>query len=414
MSDNIRKLLQPQYLSTFQCIGPACEDSCCIGWRVQIDKETYQRYRECPDTDLRPQMDAKVKRHRTNAGESNYAKIKLNKDGSCPFIDADKLCSIQRKLGEDYLSVTCATYPRTVNTVNHVLEKSLTMSCPEAARLALLDPRLMSFDETVEEGSRHRHGGRVIDTADYKTIYTPLKYFWELRIFIIALIQNRAYPLWQRLIILGLFCRQLEAFIDEGKVQEIPLLIGRYINYLEQGDFREELNAVPHELTIQMELMKEIADERVASGVTSKRFMECFAEFLLGIQYTAGSAKEDIGQRYAQAAQDYYHPLMEQHEYILENYLVNYVFKNLFPFDGEKRVFDNYVKLIVHYAMIKLFLIGMAGCHKENFNTDHVVKLIQSFSKTVEHNAAYLKNILALLRANGFNTMPYMAILIKN
>ena len=98
----------------------------------------------------------------------------------------------------------------------------------------------------------------------------------------------------------------------------------------------------------------------------------------------------------------------------MENYLVNYVFKNLFPFSGEKHIFDNYVMLIVHYAMIKMLLIGMAGFHKEKFKTEHVIKLIQSFSRTVEHNSAYLKKVNKLLRDNKFNTMPYMAILIKN
>ena len=98
----------------------------------------------------------------------------------------------------------------------------------------------------------------------------------------------------------------------------------------------------------------------------------------------------------------------------MENYLINHVFKNLFPLAGEKFAFDNYVMMVVHYAMIKLLLIGMSGVHKENFSIDHVIKLIQSFSRTVEHNQNYLKQVFALLKANGFNTMPYMAILIKN
>ena len=50
-----RTILQPQYVAKFQCIGPACEDSCCIGWRVQIDKDTYQNYRKCSDDELRSQ-----------------------------------------------------------------------------------------------------------------------------------------------------------------------------------------------------------------------------------------------------------------------------------------------------------------------------------------------------------------------
>lgn len=414
MSNKHRQLLQPQYVSQFHCIGPACEDSCCIGWRVQIDKDTYKRYRDCSDSNLREQMDEKVKRHRTNPTDGNYAKIKLNPDGHCPFIDEDKLCAIQRKLGEEYLSVTCTTYPRITNTINGITEKSLTMSCPEAARKALLNPALMEFDQTEEPLAIRNTEGRSINTADIKTTHKPQRYFWELRIFIISLLQNRQYPLWQRLVILGLFCRSLDQLVAEAKVHDIPQFIGAYQNQIDENVFKEELNMVPNELTIQMELMKEVADQRIFSGVNSKRFLECFSEFLHGIEYIAEAKKEEIGQRYAAAYEQYYQHYMAEHEYIMENYLVNYVFKNLFPFSGEKHIFDNYVMLVVHYAMIKLFLIGMAGFHKEQFAAEHVIKLIQSFSKTVEHNNAFLKKVFALLKTNGFNTMPYMAILIKN
>lgn len=121
-----------------------------------------------------------------------------------------------------------------------------------------------------------------------------------------------------------------------------------------------------------------------------------------------------MGKRYTEAYTNFYKPFMEEKEYIFESYLVNYVFKNLFPLNGEKHVFDNYVMLIVHYSMTKMLLIGMAGFNRGNFNNDHVVKLIQSFAKTIEHNNAYQKNIFNLLESNNFTTMAYMAILIKN
>src|ERR1035438_6632799 len=31
-------LVRPEYAEKFHCIGPACEDSCCVGWRVEIDE----------------------------------------------------------------------------------------------------------------------------------------------------------------------------------------------------------------------------------------------------------------------------------------------------------------------------------------------------------------------------------------
>lgn len=40
MLDNLR----PQYAKRFRCIGGACEDACCSGWAVTIDRSTYQKY----------------------------------------------------------------------------------------------------------------------------------------------------------------------------------------------------------------------------------------------------------------------------------------------------------------------------------------------------------------------------------
>jgi len=409
-----QKILQPQYVGKFQCIGPACEDSCCIGWRVQIDKDTYQKYRKCSDNELRIKMDENVTRNRSNSRMLNYAKIVLNGDGACPFIDGEKLCAIQRKLGEELLSVTCTTYPRMTNTINDVLEKSLTMSCPEAARQALLTVDPMQFDEIEEDNNARNNPGIVLDTRDLKLAQRPQRYFWELRIFVISLLQNRSYLLWQRLVILGLFCKNVNELVTAGKAHDITVLIDTYQSRLDQDIFRSELDSIPNQLTIQLELMKEVADIRVVTGVSSQRFVECFGEFLHGIQYTAEASKEEIGGRYVEAYDKYYQPFMEQHEYILENYLVNFVFKNLFPVNGEKHIFDNYVMLIIHYSMIKMLLIGMAGYHKENFDTHHVIKLIQSFAKVIEHNNAYVKQAFKLLKANKMNTLAYMAILTKN
>ncbi|MNJ72447.1 hypothetical protein D3C77_690970 [compost metagenome] len=61
-----------------------------------------------------------------------------------------------------------------------------------------------------------------------------------------------------------------------------------------------------------------------------------------------------------------------------------------------------------------MHLIGMAGFYKEEFNEEHIVKLIQSFGKTIEHNSTYLSEVRELIVKNGFNTMAHMAILIKN
>jgi lysine-N-methylase len=412
MSKN-RPLLVPQYMRQFKCIGSQCEDSCCIGWRVTIDHATYRKYNRVRDFEFSSDLNTYIKRNRSNHSEDNYAKVKLKPDNSCPFLNDERLCKIQLQLGENYLSDVCTTYPRTANLVNDVREKSATMSCPEAARLALLNPDEMEFDEITEPFETRNIINKQLDTHQLAVAHKPERYFWELRIFTIQVLQNRAYTLAERLIILGMFYHKVQSQIEASQVEQIPHTIASYTNLLDGGDLREELARIPTQVTIQMELMKKLTDERVVKGVTSQRYLDCYGQFLHGIQYTREATVEEIANRYQEAEGKYFRPFMADHEYILENYLVNHVFRNLFPFSGEKGLFENYVMMIVHYALIKMHLIGMAAFH-QGLNEELVIKLIQSFAKTVEHNQQYLQSAFRLLKDNGYTTMAYMAILINN
>ncbi|HOV25210.1 MAG TPA: flagellin lysine-N-methylase [Pseudobacteroides sp.] len=414
MGDKKRAVLVPQYMLNFKCIGSECEDNCCIGWRVNIDHETYKKYQKIRDEELTPLCEQYVKRNRAqNHGESNYAKLKFSEDQKCPFLTENMLCRMQLKRGEEYLSDVCTIYPRIANTLNSILERSATMSCPEAARLALLNEEGIEFDEMEEPANIKNIVSWNINTHDLKFNNKPVKYLWELRVFTISLLQNRNYRLYERLIILGMVFNMFQERVSEGKVNDIPGLIASYSNIIEDGSLRESLSSIPVQYNIQMKLLKEMADKRYLMGINSKRYLECFSDFLKGLECTVDAKVEEVGERYQKAYKEYYEPFMDSHEYILENYLVNYVFKNMFPFSKGESLFDSYMMMVLHFSLIKMLLIGMAGFHKK-LTVDLVIKLIQSFSKTVEHNQKYLDRIADLMRYNGFNTMAYMAILIKN
>ncbi len=414
MSQKRRTVLVPGYMREFSCIGSNCEDTCCVGWQVTIDHKTYKKYNKVREPELKPLLDKYIKRNRSNPSEHTYAKIVLHSDMSCPMLNEDKLCSIQVKIGEEFLSDVCSTYPRVTNVVNGMMEKSATLSCPEIARLALLNPEGIEFYETEEPIHTRNIISRRLDTNHKGSAEKAEHYFWELRVFTIQVIQNRAYSLWERLILLGMFYQKVQEYVDTGKAMDIPRLIGTYTNLIEDGSLRDSLNEIPSSVAIQMQLVKELADVRIFQGVKSQRYLECFSELLHGIQYTKEASIEEIAERYQSAHDNHYKPFMAEHEYVLENYLVNHVYKNLFPMGESRQIFREYVMLIVHYAMIKLHLIGMAGFWKEQFAIEHVLKLVQSFSKTVEHNTQYLRHVYELLHAKGYTTMAYMAILIKN
>ncbi|MFD0770393.1 flagellin lysine-N-methylase [Bacillus sp. CGMCC 1.60114] len=407
-----RPLLVPHYMQQFSCIGSECEDSCCIGWRVDVDEDIYKKYQKSRDLELKPLFKKNVTRQRSNSSSTSYAKIKMEKGGRCSFLSEENLCKVQLNLGEEYLSNTCTVYPRSINSINGVIEKSATMSCPEAARLALLNPNGIEFDEIEEPASTRGFIGKHVKTDALQIANKPQKHFWELRIFSIQVIQDRSYTLAERLIILGMFYQKVQKQIDQGDVHGIPNAIAQFTNGMSNQGMKEQLDKIPTQLALQMKLCKELVDYRVSQSITNQRYLDCLKEMLEGIQYTEEATVEEVTAYYKKAYEEFYEPFMTEHEYILENYLVNYVFKNLFPL-GHKTLFNDYVMLVIHYSMIKLHLIGMAGFHKE-LTTDLVIKLIQSFAKTVEHNNVYLKRIFDLLNANELTTMAYMAILVKN
>jgi len=414
MDKGMRITLMPQYMKDFQCIGTSCEDSCCIGWKVLIDNSTYKKYQNLKDFELAPLLKKYVKRNRINSSKENYAKIRMKENNSCPFLNTEKLCSIQLKRGPEYLSNVCATYPRIMNMVDSAIEISGTISCPEIARLALLNPNIMEFDESCD--NINIRGNLVVKNLDTKNNHLanmPGKYFWEIRIFTISMLQNREIELWKRMIILGLFYKKLQDYIDSGKLDFIPDLISHYSDFDYQDTINESLGSIKSNQNIQINLLVNLAEKKFLTGISGIRYIKCFQAFVDGLQCTGNSTGEEIAQNYSRAYLEYYQPFMRDHEYVLENYLVNYVFKNMFPFNCYQSVFGSYMMLVIHYSLIKMHLIGMSAFYK-GLNIDLVIELIQSLGKNIEHNKAYLEDIESYMIEKNFNTMAYMAILLKN
>lgn len=401
----------PQYMEKFKCIGSDCEDTCCAGWGITIDKKAYKKYKKCSQSELKKEFDKNIVRNRKEPTDYSYAQFKLTEEGRCTFLTQDGWCNIHAKLGEEYLCNTCTGYPRKYSMVNGVIEKSGETSCPEVVRLALLNPAKMEFEQVEEEIDLEKVHGKIVNTNNHSCKNKEQKYFWELRIFTIQVLQAREYELWERLIILGNFYHGIEEIIQKNKIEEIPMLIEEYIEGIEKGIFDTLLEEIPVNENIQIELLKEIMNKRTKKGFSNKRFIECHNEF---VQELKQNDENEIIKHYKEAYELYYHPYMNKQEYILENYLVNYVFRLLFPFSKNKSLFEEYTLMIIHYALIKMYLVGMAAFHKNAFCTEYVVKLIQSFSKVVEHDQAFLGEIMEFLKENKYLTLTYLLLLIKN
>ena len=135
----------PDFYDSFHCIGGKCPDNCCIGWELDIDDDTYEYYRSVNGPfgeRLRANMSGAEK-----SSESESVSFRLEVDGRCPFLNSENLCDICLELGPDALCRICTDYPRYSFEWGDAIEKSLTLSCPEAGRLLFLNDIPVRFKE---------------------------------------------------------------------------------------------------------------------------------------------------------------------------------------------------------------------------------------------------------------------------
>jgi lysine-N-methylase len=410
------KLLQAHCFDDFRCIGAECEDNCCVGWNIHVDKSTYDKYQNCTDPHWATPLQTLIKINEKSSNQEDFSRIVLN-GATCPFL-SEGLCSIQQQLGEDYLSNMCATYPRVINRVDEVLQRSLDLSCPEAARKVLLDSTPIEFyDSEYQEGAIHHREFPALDTSLLGQAPEPYRVYRDTRRLVIALLQHRAFPMWERLFLVGCLVERLDEAASQGWDGAAPLHSGIW------NDLPSKSSAPP---TAQLETVLEMIVARIGSDPASRRFFECYSEFMHGIKWTSKSSMEEIGARYDEARAQDYASFIQRHDYMLENYLVNYAHLNLFPFgipagtqrlrggSGPLPLARQYMFLIACYAITRTLLIGMSAFHKSALDSSHLVKLVQSCTKTFEHSLTFPQRVIEILTGKSMTTPSSLCTLTRD
>jgi lysine-N-methylase len=417
------RINQPVHFSNFHCLGADCEDTCCDGWAVSVGKAAFEKNRNHPDAQWQTSFE-KLVIINANPTDDDYARIQLE-TSTCPFL-CEGLCSIHKNLGEDYLPVICANFPRLWNIVDRVLEPSLDLACPEAARVALLNPEPMSFLDKPMGDLDHLVRGGVVDTSQGSDDGKPYAHFLPARAFVMKLLQNRGLPLWKRLLILGFFCDKLQEMGSGEDESQIPDMIQAYGEAVSAGSFDETLDQLSANLTLRIETAVELIIARISSDFTNLRFRQCYQEFMNGLEWGAESTMEQLKARYLDIHTQYYAPFLDAHGHMLEHYLVNYVYRGLFPFGPQQSTYalraqrfrgsihDEFILMAVYYGLIETLLVGLAGFYKEAFGAEHVIRVIYTTTRTFEHSLTFPERILKALEEKGLNSVRGAAVLIKS
>ncbi len=331
------------------------------------------------------------------------------------------MCGIQHEYGSQLLSATCSIYPRVLNLVSGVLEGSLTLSCPEAARNVLLVPDSTRIAGDLLSGNFRTDNHFSLASNGSGSIYKPYSAFHMVRAWLMDMVKDRSRPMWQRLLLIGSLCKQLSEITTAKESDIVPAILSDYRQILGTNWGQVEMENMPSNCELKLRAIFKLTDQRVRDKPCGSRFVDTYWNFVEGIGSPMGSMPGDDIQRYREAEERYHRPFFEQRPFILENYLLNYMFRYLFPFGREgsdrftaRSIFDEYILMTTQFAWINGLLIGIAGQCKETFAEEHVVRAIQSYSREVDHDASILASIIDFMRGHGLDNLQGMAVMLKN
>jgi len=371
------KVYQPQYFRKFQCTGSECRSNCCRGWTILIDEATYEKYMGL-DEEARKEFEEKIE----VTGRAPFsARIVLNGDGVCGFLDDRGLCSIQLRYGHDYLSYICRAYPRKMCNVAGETEAFLGMSCEAAARIILLEQNIIKFEDAAIEREGQILFSHILEAEKYAPAGNASDVFWSLRTGSAAIAQSRQHRLRDRMLILGMYIKQASELMSDGRYGAIKEHTDKFLERIQSRFYDDLLEQTPGRDDLDVEFILGLL--RSMELKQNEIFNNAVEQALgaLGIS-PSGGIPEGFHDDFRKSYERYF----ADKEYVLENYVVNHIFSDGFPFNYkyEDSIMKNYKELLVKYNLVKFMLVGISK-HHNKFDKRRVVECVSSFSRSYDH-----------------------------
>ena len=367
----------PDYYKEFTCTADQCEDTCCAGWEIVIDQKSLKKYkkavRKAPKT-MRLRMAASVKWH------SGVFRRKDNR--RCAFLSDANLCDLYSSLGSDYLCRTCRLYPRHIEEFEGVREVTLSLSCPEAARI------LMNREESVRFLEFEKPG-----EEEYKD-YDPFLYslLADARKVMIQMAQNRELRLNEQMtLILGL-AHDLQIRINRRQMFSCEEVLERYrteraVTYVrelcrkketDEGSGRKDYEYIRrvYRKLYTLELLREdwnallYETDRILFDAGCSEYMQMKKEF-------AAWSEQNMPQWKIQSEQ-----LLV---YFLSTYFCGAVY------DGH--IYAKVQMAVASVLLIQEFLMARWAKNERLLTTEDVIEIVYRYSREIEHSDKNLETM---------------------
>ncbi|EKQ55515.1 MULTISPECIES: flagellin lysine-N-methylase [unclassified Clostridium] len=340
----------------FKCTADKCKFTCCEGWDINIDVDTYNKWEKENNNII---SNVKIKK---GGGKTEYF-INKNTHETCPFLDRKGLCEIVKSHGEEYLSSTCHMFPRIENVFEDKKELSLSCACPEVVELISKITKNLETDFNLKN-----------DLLELK-----------IREVLINIIRQENFKIEEKMII---SIQMLLAILENDNLTEECLLIElerygnkEYIQGLVDAFGEIELNINDSIEEINYLFLDIVQNYKEVSG------LEILFEDI-------NNFAENINTRSLLPKWKKYKDLFEQYDLIIENCIVAKIISSCVSEDIEEMAIS-FQTIIMEYLLIRyaVFLKYCMDKNKEIYIED-VKNYIVAFSRIIGNNTEAVKEFI--------------------
>ena len=384
------RLRVPYYYKEFKCIAGACKDSCCVGWEIDIDEDTFSYYQGL-EGDFGDRL-----RSSMAAGEENTFVLK---NGRCPFLNRENLCDICLELGEEALCQVCTEYPRFVTEYSDVTEKSLALSCEVVGKLVFGRKEPIYYEEFFQQDCFEEDGTAEAgeaenaedaewdgyeDTQAGESKFVP--WIEKARDLAIGLIQDRVRPIEERI------CRMLEF---AGEFQEV--LIKEDTKGMEQVLCRWENQEEEPKKKVSKEDEEAFALQAFRQRIRFFKGMEVLDKEWERIREQTEDVVINAGAAgYAALRRDFMNRLRNQgREYEYEHLCVYFLFRYAMQTVYDSNFWGHAAVMAVCFLMIRDMDMARFFCQNGRFSLEDRIDVARIFSKEAEHSEENMEYLLA-------------------
>jgi lysine-N-methylase len=392
-------------MTSFRCLGPACEDDCCHGWNIFVDEPHYEKLVARMSTpEERAELAARV-RPIEGGGRHRHALVSLDASLRCRFHDEERLCSLQRRYGEDYLPDGCASYPRVIGRVGPTYELTGAVSCPEVARLVL------AADDALElvPGSRdHAARGMVSLRVELESEDGYERSFLLVRALLVELLARRQYPIASRLFFVAFIGDRTRAELRHGgpglTLEELTQLYAAARTEANLDHLHDQLVGLALEPTYALSVVRSVLKLPVKLVPPALRQLtQDVAELL-----PEGSDPAEWSALPPPA------PWLEERlDAWLTRVAVHYLHREWFVKAPSLAVYAH--GLLARAAVLRVLITGNPAVRAATAPSPEVdavaTRAVYSLSRLLEHDRALADGLLADLDEKGMTTLEHAACL---